>query len=214
MPKATKDRKPRKRSPSTKPQERPKHPPQWEQDLNPKRMEGQNIGANPAQNDPRARAAAEIKSLTERLQDFNMDELAQIPIVPAGTQLKQGAVYLDLRDPAPVPFTATAGIVAGEHNYYTPKQKFPTITGTGWSRRWLLLELAGLKIQRHRQNRFRPKLPRAMRALRNVIGPLQRKPRLPSQRWTRRWRTVFRQAIRQRGQPAEKKMRARLRPMI
>jgi hypothetical protein len=125
MPKATKDRKPRKRSPSTKPQERPKHPPQWEQDLNPKRMEGQNIGANPAQNDPRARTAAEIKSLTERLQDFNMDELAQIPIVPAGMQLKQGAVYLDLRDPAPVPFTATAGIVAGEHNYYTPKAEVP-----------------------------------------------------------------------------------------
>jgi hypothetical protein len=126
MPKATKGRKPRRRNPTTaKPQEHSKHPAQWEQDLNPNRMEGQNIGSNPVQSNPRARTAADIKILTERLSDFSMDELAQIPVVPVGVQLKQGAVYLDLREPAPVPFTATAGVMAGEHNYYTPKAEVP-----------------------------------------------------------------------------------------
>jgi hypothetical protein len=109
----------------TRPQEEKKHPDQWEQDLNPRRLQGQNIGRNPIQSDPTARTAADIKNLVERLAGFSSDELAQIPIVPVGTQLKQGAVYLDLREPAPVPFTATAGIVAEERNYYTPKAEVP-----------------------------------------------------------------------------------------
>jgi hypothetical protein len=126
MAKGTKARKPRKGKPATpKPQERSKHPAQWEQDLNPNRMEGQNMGPNPVQSDPRSRTAADIKPLTERLSGFTMDDLRQIPIVPVGAQLKQSAVYLDLREPTPVPFTATAETVAGEHNYYTPKAEVP-----------------------------------------------------------------------------------------
>lgn len=110
---------------SAKPQQNKKHPDQWEQDLNPNRMRGQNIGGSSVQGDPQARTAAAVKNLTERLSDFTTDELAQIPIVPVATPLKQGAVYLDLREPAPVPFKAKAGLVAGEHNYYTPKAEVP-----------------------------------------------------------------------------------------
>jgi hypothetical protein len=91
----------------------------------PKATKGQNIGPNSVQSNPRSRTAADIKSLTERLGAFRIDELAQIPIVPVGAQLKQGAIYLDLREPTPVPFTATAELVAGEHNYYTPKAEVP-----------------------------------------------------------------------------------------
>jgi hypothetical protein len=127
MAKRTKGRKATKgkKDASAKPQQIKKHPDQWEHDLNPNRLGGQNIGGNPVQSDSRARTAADIKTLTERLSDFRMDELTEIPIVPAGTQLKQGAIYLDLREPSPVPFTATAQVAAGEHNYYTPKAEVP-----------------------------------------------------------------------------------------
>ena len=42
-----------------------------------------------------------------------------------GTQLKQGAVYLDLRHPESGPLTAERGVIAAEHNYYTPKAEIP-----------------------------------------------------------------------------------------
>jgi hypothetical protein len=72
-----------------------------------------------------ASTAADIKVLTEKLTDFMGKELAEIPIVSVGTKLKQGGVYLDLRSPAPVPFTATAETVAQELNYFTPKAEVP-----------------------------------------------------------------------------------------
>jgi hypothetical protein len=106
---------------SAKPQEQEKHPPEWRGDLNPERMEGQNIGASSKRNDSSARTAGDIDMLAGRLNGFTRDELSQIPIVPSGTKLKQGAVYLDMRIPSPVPFTATADITATEMNYYAPK---------------------------------------------------------------------------------------------
>jgi hypothetical protein len=78
-----------------------------------------------AGSDRRARTAAEIKTLVERLSEFTNDQLSQIPIVADGTQLRQGAIYLDLRDPAPVPITATAEMTAGPGHYYAPKADVP-----------------------------------------------------------------------------------------
>ena len=72
-----------------------------------------------------ARTAADVDVLAGRLTELPRDELLQIPIVPAGTKLKQGAVYLDMRIPSPVPFTATANITATEMNYYAPKAEIP-----------------------------------------------------------------------------------------
>jgi hypothetical protein len=126
MTRPTKGRKAKDKNPlSPKPQEEQKHPDTWQRDLNPDRMGGQNIGRSSVAGDTRARTAADIKALTERLSTFTMDELGAIPIVPRGTRLKQGAVYLDLREPAPVPFTATGEMIAGEINYYTPKAEVP-----------------------------------------------------------------------------------------
>jgi hypothetical protein len=110
---------------SAKPQEQEKHPPEWRGDLNPERMEGQNIGASSKRNESSTRTAADIDMLAGRLNGFTRDELSQIPIVPSGTKLKQGAVYLDMRIPSPVPFTATADITATEMNYYAPKADIP-----------------------------------------------------------------------------------------
>jgi hypothetical protein len=110
---------------SDKPQEQQKHPTEWSGDLNPNRMEGQNIGPSSKRNDLRANTAADIDVLAGRLNDFSRDELSQIPIVPTGTKLKQGAVYLDMRIPASVPFTATADLKATEMNHYAPKAEIP-----------------------------------------------------------------------------------------
>lgn len=111
----------RQKAGSAKPQEQEKHPPEWRDDLNPARMEGQNIGTSSKRNDSGALTAADIDVLASRLGGLTRDELSEVPIVPAGMKLKQGAVYLDLRIPAPVPFTATADITATEMNYYAPK---------------------------------------------------------------------------------------------
>jgi hypothetical protein len=162
MPKPTKGRKANKRNPfPAKKQEEKKHPDRWEQDLNPSRMEGQNIGGNPVQSDPRTRSASDIKNLTERLKGFRNDELVQIPIVPAGNQLKQGAVYLDLREPAPVPFTATAGVAAGEHNYYAPKAEVPYEL---WNRLVEMLRPAAVTDPKNPAEQARPFSPEAAAA--------------------------------------------------
>ena len=122
----TKGRKTKKeKSVSPKPQEQKKHPDEWSDDLNPNRMQGQNIGASSKPSNLRPHTAAEIDVLAGRLGSFSHDELLQIPIVPVGTKLKQGAVYLDMRIPAPVPFTAIADIKATELNYYAPKAEIP-----------------------------------------------------------------------------------------
>jgi hypothetical protein len=117
--------------PLGKPQQEKKHPEKWEHDLSPNRMQGQNIGPSDINSGVERRTAADIKVLTERLGDLRMDELREIPIVPDGMQLKQGAVYLDLRNPSPVPFTASGGMTAGEHNYYVAKSE---VSHEHWNR--------------------------------------------------------------------------------
>jgi hypothetical protein len=84
-----------------------------------------NPARSPVGNDPRAHTAADLKILARRLTAFTDDELAQISIVPVGNHLTKGAVYLDLRDAAPVPFAALGGMTAGEHNSYAPKAEVP-----------------------------------------------------------------------------------------
>jgi hypothetical protein len=119
------EKKTKQKAGSPKPQEQEKHPAEWRDDLSPERMEGQNIGPSSKRNDSDTRTAADIDVLAGRLDEFTRDELMQIPIAPAGTKLKQGAVYLDMRIPASVPFAATADIKATEMNYYAPKAEIP-----------------------------------------------------------------------------------------
>jgi hypothetical protein len=107
-----------------KPQEQQKHPNRWQKDLNPKRLQGQNVGPHRAE-DINPRTADNIKELTRTLAELSTDELKDIPIVPTGTRLEQGAVYLDLRNPARGPFQATAEMFASEENLHAPKAEIP-----------------------------------------------------------------------------------------
>ncbi|HWO40617.1 MAG TPA: hypothetical protein VNO43_02305 [Candidatus Eisenbacteria bacterium] len=133
-----------------------KHSPEWRQDLNPDAMAGQNIGRKGTGDESAARTAADIKNLSQRLTQFLGDELAQIPIVPRGTRLKQGAVYIDLRDPAPVPFTATAELIADDWSYYAAKAEVPHEI---WNR--LVEALAPAPAAGERSDRARPFSPEA-----------------------------------------------------
>ncbi|HEU5369495.1 MAG TPA: hypothetical protein VFU69_13570, partial [Ktedonobacterales bacterium] len=66
------------------------HPDEWQRDLNPEFLAGENYGLTgfPSEMIP----ASEIKTLsTERLRDFTMDDLRQIPVLPEGSRLEQGA---------------------------------------------------------------------------------------------------------------------------
>ena len=100
-------------------------PASGERSSTPDRVAGENTGGAPTARDRYTRTAADLKALTEKLTDFTSEELAEIPIVSVGTKLKQGAIYLDLRSPAPVPFTATGEKIAQDVNYFTPKADVP-----------------------------------------------------------------------------------------
>jgi len=105
-----------------KPQEQRKHPEPWEKDLNPEQLQGQNIGPTAGMH---RRTAADVKELSQRLAEFGRHELEQIPLVPAGERLKQGAVYLDLGHPSPEPFTAMGEMTSQESHLYAPKADVP-----------------------------------------------------------------------------------------
>src|SRR5438093_13715305 len=113
-------RRARKHRMEEKPQAQRKHPDRREDDLNPDQLQGQNIGPSSAE-DSNARTAAQIKEVTELLPNFRNDELREIPIVPRGSRLKQGAVYLDLRKPASGSFQAIGEMAAGPEDLYVPK---------------------------------------------------------------------------------------------
>ena len=101
-----------------------RHPPEWEADLNPNRLAGQNIGGRSAEVEKNLRTAYEVKSLHRALEGFTDDELKQIPVLPPNAPLQHGATYLDLGEPTPRPFTARAGAVALEDRVI-PKDEVP-----------------------------------------------------------------------------------------
>jgi hypothetical protein len=108
------------------PQAERKHPPEWERDLNPDRMAGQNIGI-PSD----LPTAYDFKELHDTLTDFANDELRQIPVVPPGGRLKQGATYLDLCSSGRDEFTATGEMAAAPGDRLVPKGDVPY---TIWNR--------------------------------------------------------------------------------
>ncbi|MBX6311556.1 MAG: hypothetical protein IRY99_01330 [Isosphaeraceae bacterium] len=100
-----------------------KHPEPYQQDLNPDASKGQNYGLldpHPEKDNPRT--AFDVKEAHRRLRDdFTDDELKQIPVLPAGTRLEQGAVYIDLAREAPAEFKATADMEVRADQIIVPK---------------------------------------------------------------------------------------------
>jgi len=96
-------------------------PDEWQQDLNPNPMAGRNVGLEGPHPEKDAPTAYRIKELHDQLADFTRDELRQIPVMPQGSRLEQGATYIDLKDPERRGFTAMGNMEAGPDNWYVPK---------------------------------------------------------------------------------------------
>lgn len=108
-----------------KPQMDQMHPAALQADLNPNRMQGQNVGAGAGDVNPGVTNASHVKKLTRNLDGFTKDELTQIPVLPDGARLKQGAVYVDLVDPERDPFTAEGNDVVPPGRAVVPKAETP-----------------------------------------------------------------------------------------
>jgi hypothetical protein len=99
------------------------HPEPWQQDLNPNAMAGQNVGLVGPHPETSARSAFELKEAHRWLEGLSDADLKQIPILPPGSRLEQGATYLDLHDRQRREFTARGDMEAGPDNWYVPKDQ-------------------------------------------------------------------------------------------
>lgn len=98
--------------------------PYW-QDLNPDFLAGENYGLQGPHPEKTARSAFDIKGVHRQLQGMADEDLKQIPIMPPGSRLEQGATYIDLRQPSCTEITATGDMEAGPGNWYVPKSAVP-----------------------------------------------------------------------------------------
>ncbi len=85
------------------------HPAEWRADLNP------TATAAPT------RTASDHKAIHRRLSNLVDDDLKQIPIVPEGSGLEQGATCVDLNDLDGGELTARGDTVAGPGMLYVAK---------------------------------------------------------------------------------------------
>ena len=106
-------------------QARQKHPDEWQRDLNPNHLAGQNIGLQSEPDLEGERTAFHLRKAGLDLGAIDDDELKQVPILPAGERLQQGATYVDLTNQPPVEFTARADMAAGPGDAYVPKDRVP-----------------------------------------------------------------------------------------
>jgi hypothetical protein len=102
-----------------------RHPDEYQQDLNPNAMAGQNIGLPGSHVEKRARTMHDIKDLHARFRDWPDEDLQQVPVLPAGSRLEQGATYIDLNEPEPREFTATGDMQAATHQHVVAKSSVP-----------------------------------------------------------------------------------------
>jgi hypothetical protein len=113
-------------------QQEHKHPRDLEADLNPNHMGGQNTGPDQTEREIAIATAYDIKDLNRQLAgDFTDDDLKQIPVLPTGTALEQGATYVDLAASPREAFKINAGRHAEDGHWYVPKNRTPY---TIWNR--------------------------------------------------------------------------------
>ncbi|HEU5440179.1 MAG TPA: hypothetical protein VFU88_12895 [Ktedonobacterales bacterium] len=110
----------------------PPHPPRhiqqpppddsYEHDLHPDMPSGQDHFSSAPEPGRMGRTLADEKEAYDRFPQFTADELKRIPLMPVGSQLEQGATYIDLAEPVIQAFTAYDEMVAGPEHIYVPKK--------------------------------------------------------------------------------------------
>jgi hypothetical protein len=68
-------------------------------------------------------AAYDLKELHTILADLTNDEMKALAILPTGTQLEQGAKYIDLKHLERGEFVADGYMIAEPDHYYVPKKE-------------------------------------------------------------------------------------------
>lgn len=97
------------------------HPEEWRQDLSPDANAGLNYGQSGQNAEINAPTAYDIPELHRSLDGFTDDELKRVPVLPVGTRLEQGAVYIDLQKPDRAEFKALGNMEAAQGNWFVPK---------------------------------------------------------------------------------------------
>jgi hypothetical protein len=108
-----------------KPQSEQRHPDEWQQDLNPNHLAGQNIGQPSEAATGSTSTAFHLRKRGYELRGLDDADLKQVPVLAEGTRLQQGATYVDLSTDQPKEFRATADMVAERGRAYAPKDRVP-----------------------------------------------------------------------------------------
>lgn len=102
-----------------------KHPDEWQRDLNPDHLAGQNIGQQEETAVEIERTAWHLRKAGHALRGIDDEELKQVPVLAAGERLQQGATYIDLKSERPEEFTARGDMAARPGHAYVPKDRVP-----------------------------------------------------------------------------------------
>ena len=108
---------------AVKPQAERTHPDEWQRDLNPNHLAGQNIG-DESQERQSDLTAFHLRKRGVELRGRDED-LKQVPLVAEGARLQQGATYVNLAQPNPREFTASGNMTATAADAYAPKDQVP-----------------------------------------------------------------------------------------
>jgi hypothetical protein len=98
---------------------------EFDLDLNPHPMAGQNLGDGRSQAEKHARTAKDVKGIHARFRDWSDQDLDEVPILPEGSRLEQDATYLDLTAGQTREFTATGNMSAQPGQCLVPKSEVP-----------------------------------------------------------------------------------------
>lgn len=108
---------------SPKQQARQKHSDEWQRDLNPNHLAGQNIGVASEAAEETRRTAFHLRKAGLDLGRVDDEELKRVPVVGTGERLRQGATYIDLKQHPPQEFRARADMRALPGDAYVPKDR-------------------------------------------------------------------------------------------
>src|SRR5207248_4805969 len=96
-----------------------------QRDLNPGHLAGQNIGPPAEEGVDAERTAFHLRKRGADIGPLDDDELKQVPVLPPGSRLQQGATYVDLNDRRRHEFTATGDMSASDEHAFVPKDRVP-----------------------------------------------------------------------------------------
>ena len=99
------------------------HPERYRHDLNPDPVAGQNHGIHSS--GEMGPSAYDVKDMHRLWNGLSDADLKQLPVLPEGTRLLQGAVYFDLNDPNSGEIKALGNMEAGPEHRYVAKSAVP-----------------------------------------------------------------------------------------